>query len=49
MDQLKERGCYEFQRLVFGLNTDPFKAQCISQNVKKQKQKKFPLAAETVL
>ena len=49
MDQLKEPSCYEFQRLVFGLNSAPFEAQYISQKNAKENPKEFPLAAETVL
>ena len=49
MDQLKESSCYEFQRLVFGLNSAPFEAQYISQKNAKKNQKEFPLAVETVL
>ena len=49
MDQLKEPSYYEFQRLVFGLNSVPFEAQYISQKNAKDNQKEFPLAAETVL
>ena len=48
MDQLREPSCYEFQRLLFGLNSAPFEPQQISQNAK-DNQKEFPLAAETVL
>ena len=48
MDQLKEPSCYEFHRLVYGLNSAPFKAQYISQKNAKENQKEFPLATETV-
>ena len=48
MDQLKEPSCYEFQRVVFGLNSAPFEAQYISQKNAKENQKQFPLAVETV-
>ena len=48
MDQLKEPSCYEFHRLVYGLNSAPFEAQYISQKNAKENQKEFPLATETV-
>ena len=49
MDQLKERSCYKFHRLVFGLNSAPSEAQYISQKNAKENQKEFPLAMGTVL
>ena len=52
MDQLKEPSYYEFQRLVFGLDSVPFEVQYTSQkNVKKKKKKSktVPLAMETLL
>ena len=49
MDQLKEPSCFEFQRLVFGLDSAPFLGQYIFQKSAKENQKDFPFAAETVL
>ena len=52
MDQLKKPSCYEFQRLIFGLNSAPFEAQDILRRMQKKKkktQKEFRLALETVL
>ena len=49
MDQLKETSCYEFQRLLFGLNSVSFETQYIPQKNTKENQKEFPIAAETVL
>ena len=52
MDQLKKPSCYEFQRLIFGLNSAPFEAQYILRRMQKKKkktQKEFRLALETVL
>ena len=41
VDQIKEPSCYEFQGLVFGLNSAHFEAQYISQkNAKKKKTSK---------
>ena len=39
MDQLREPSCYEFQRLVFGLNSAPFEAQYIFQKNAKDNQR----------
>ena len=49
MDQLKEPSHYEFQRLVFGLNSAIFEAQYIFHKNVEENQKEFPLAAKTVL
>ena len=39
MDQLKKPSCYEFQRLIFGLNSAPFEAQYILRRMQKKKRK----------
>ena len=49
MDQSKEPCCYQFQRLVFGLNSAPFEAQYIAQKNAERHKEKFPLAYETIL
>ena len=49
MDPLKKPSCYEFQRLVFRLESAPFEAQYISQKNAKENQKEFALAVETAL
>ena len=46
---IKGPSCYEFQRLVFGLNSVPFEAKYISEKNAKENQKEFPLSAETIL
>ena len=43
MNQLKEPSCYEFQRLICGLKSAPFKAQYISQRNAKENKKELPL------
>ena len=43
MNQVKEPSCYEFQRLVCGLKSAPFKAQYISQRNAKENKKELPL------
>ena len=49
MDQLKEPSSYEFQGLVFSLNSfAPLEAQYIFQKNAKENQKEFPLAAKIV-
>ena len=49
MDQLKEPSSYEFQGLVFSLNSfAPFEAQYIFQKNAKENQKEFPLVAKIV-
>ncbi len=40
---------YEFNRVVFGINSSPFQAQFVSQLNAKKYQTEYPMAAETVL
>ena len=40
---------YEFDRVVFGLNSSPFQAQYVLQQHAQKHQEEFPMAAETVL
>ncbi len=49
MEQTRQPDVYEFSRVVFGLNSSPFRAQHVSQQHAKKYQKEFPMAAETVL
>ena len=41
--------CYEFNRLVFGMNSSPFQAQLVSRKNAEDHQGQYPRAAETVL
>ena len=41
--------CFEFTRLVFGLNSSPFQAQLVSRKNAEDHQAQYPRAAETVL
>ncbi len=40
---------YEFNRVVFGVNSSPFQAQFVSQLHAKKYMNEFPMATETVL
>ena len=40
---------YEFNRLVFGINSSPFLAQFVSQHHAKVHEKQYPRAAEVIL
>ena len=40
---------FEFDRVVFGVNSSPFQAQFVAQEHTRKHQSEFPLAAETVL
>ena len=40
---------YEFNRLVFGVNSSPFLAQLVSQHHARLHEKSYPRAAETIL
>ena len=40
---------FEFERVVFGVNSLPFLAQCVIQKHARNYQSQFPLGAETVL
>ena len=49
MDQSRRPDVYEFDRVVFGVNSSPFQAQFVLQHQAKQNQRTFPMAVETVL
>ena len=40
---------YEFNRVVFGVNSSPFQAQFVAQTHAEKHKDEFPMAAETVL
>ena len=44
-----EPNIYEFDRVIFGVNSSPFQAQFVAQEHAKQHQSEFPLVAETIL
>ena len=48
MDQQKEPEEFEFNRVVFGVNSSPFHAQFVSQFHAERHKDELPLAAETV-
>ena len=45
----REPDIFEFDRLVFGVNSSPFQAQFVTQEHARKYQSEFPLAAETIL
>ena len=45
----KEPDTFDFDRLVFGVNSSPFQAQFVAWEHAKKYQSEFPLAAETIL
>ena len=49
LDSHKKPTKYEFNRLVFGVNSSPFLAQLVSRHHARIYEKAFPKAAETVL
>lgn len=49
LDQERPPDVYEFQRVVFGVNSSPFLAQLVSQEHARLHQSEYPMAAETVL
>ena len=49
VDQSRKPDVYDFNRVVFGVNSSPFQAQFVLQHHAKQNQRTFPMAAETVL
>lgn len=49
MDQSRSPDVYEFDRVVFGVNSSPFQAQFVLQQHARQYQCEFPKASETVL
>ena len=48
-DQTRTPDIYEFNRIVFGVNSSPFLAQFVLQEHAKRYKKLYPLAAETIL
>ena len=49
IDQARQPEVYEFDRVVFGVNSSPFQAQFVLQHHAKKFQDAFPMAAETIL
>ena len=49
MDESRSPEVYEFDRVVFGVNSSPLQAQFVLQQHARQYQSTFPMAAETVL
>ena len=49
IDQAGQPEVYEFDRVVFGVNSSPFQAQFVLQHHAKKFQDAFPMAAETIL
>ena len=48
-DHSRQPDVYEFDRLLFGVNSSPFQAQFVLQNHARNFKTGFPMAAETVL
>ena len=48
IDQSRQPDVYEFDRVVFGVNSSPFQAQYVLQQHAKKFLSEFPLGAETV-
>ena len=48
-NQNRHPDIYEFDRVVFGVNSSPFQAQYVLQQHAQKHQEEFPMAAETVL
>ncbi|KAK6171952.1 hypothetical protein SNE40_018370 [Patella caerulea] len=49
MDQNKEPSQYEFNRIVFGVNSSPFLAQYVTHKNAEKLADAYPMAAETIL
>ncbi|XP_052271566.1 uncharacterized protein LOC127872276 [Dreissena polymorpha] len=49
MNQNRSPDIYEFDRVVFGVNSSPFQAQYVLQQHARENLSAFPLAAETIL
>ena len=49
IDKNRQPDIYEFDRVVFGVNSSPFQAQFVLQHHAKKLQDDFPIAAETIL
>ena len=45
----REPGVYEFDRVVFGVNSSPFQAQSVAQEYVRQRKSELSLAVQTVL
>ena len=48
IDQDRKPDVYEFERVVFGMNSSPFLAICVLQHHANNYRTDFPLAAETI-
>ncbi len=48
LDQSVEPVVYEFNRVVFGVNSSPFQAQFVARHHAEQHESEFPLAVKTV-
>ncbi|PFX13817.1 hypothetical protein AWC38_SpisGene22069 [Stylophora pistillata] len=49
LDQTRTPDVYEFNRVVFGVNSSPFQAQFVTQEHAQKHKEEFPMAAETIL
>ena len=49
LDQTRKPDVYEFNRVVFGVNSSPFQAQFVTQEHAQKHKEQFPMAAETIL
>ena len=49
METKEDPSVFEFERVVFGVNSSPFLAQFVIQEHARKHQSQFPLGAETVL
>ena len=49
IDTNRQPDIYEFDRVVFGVNSSPFQAQFVLQHHAKKLYDTFPMAAETIL
>ena len=49
IDQSRPPDVYQFNSLVFGVNSSPYQAQFVSQKHARENQEHYPRAAETIL
>ena len=49
IDQSRPPDVYQFNSLVFGVNSSPYQAQFVSQKHARENQEHYPSAAETIL
>ena len=49
IDQSRPPDVYQFNSLVFGVNSSPYQAQFVSQKYARENQEHYPRAAETIL